>query len=70
MISSHGYDDYKKRTEDEKEYEAYVLRKSSQQHTVIHMTQQITAKIVPRWDGYTLFFAFEDVIKTDAILLN
>ena len=32
------------------------------QHTQIHMTQQMTTKVAPAYDGRTSFFAFEDAI--------
>ena len=38
-----------------------TMRRASQQNA-IHMTQQMTTKIAPAYDGRTSFFAFEDAI--------
>ena len=37
------------------------VRRAPQQ-TQIHMTQQMTTKVAPAYDGRTSFFAFEDAI--------
>ena len=42
-------------------YDSYAMRRAPQQ-TQIHMTQQMTTKVAPAYDGRTSFFAFEDAI--------
>lgn len=43
------------------QYDAYAMRGRNPQQ-MIHMTQQMTTKIPPAFDGKTSFFAFEDAI--------
>ena len=43
------------------QYDSYAMRRAPQQ-TQIHMTQQMTTKVAPAYDGRTSFFAFEDAI--------
>ena len=43
-------------------HDAYVMRRSTPQSHTIHMTQQMTTKVVPAYDGMISFFAFEDAI--------
>ena len=43
------------------QYDSYAMRRAPQ-HTQIHMTQQMTTKVAPAYDGRTSFFAFEDAI--------
>ena len=40
--------------------DAFALRRSNPQSSTIHMTQQMTTKVAPAYDGRTSFFAFED----------
>lgn len=42
------------------QYDAYTRGRNRRQ--MIHMTQQMTTKIPPAFDGKTSFFAFEDAI--------
>ena len=61
-MTSHGYNnEYDDFDMVEAEYESYAMRRAPQQSTV-HMTQQMTTKIAPAYDGRTSFFAFEDAI--------
>ena len=61
-MTSHGYNhEYDDFDIVEAEYESYAVGRASQQSTV-HMTQQMTTKIAPAYDGRTSFFAFEDAI--------
>ena len=64
-MSRHGYDD-----DDDfdivdadgwNQYDSYAMRRAPQQPS-IHMTQQMTTKVAPAYDGRTSFFAFEDAI--------
>ena len=41
--------------------DSYAMRRAPQQLS-IHMTQQMTTKVAPAYDGRTSFFAFEDAI--------
>ena len=41
------------------QYDSYAMRRAPQQAS-IHMTQQLTTKAAPAYDGRTSFFAFED----------
>ena len=43
------------------QYDSYALTRAPQQPS-IHMTQQMTTKVAPAYDGRTSFFAFEDAI--------
>ena len=64
-MASHGYnedDDFDiVDAHDYNQYESCARRRAPQQSTV-HMTQQMTTKVVPAYDGRTSFFAFEDAI--------
>ena len=40
---------------------SYAMRRAPQQPSV-HMTQQMTTKVAPAYDGRNSFFAFEDAI--------
>ena len=63
-MASHGYDDDDFDIVDANEwnqYDSYAMRRAPQQ-TQIHMTQQMTTKVAPAYDGRTSFFAFEDAI--------
>ena len=63
-MASHGYDDDDFDIVDANEwnqYDSYAMRRAPQ-HTQIHMTQQMTTKVAPAYDGRTSFFAFEDAI--------
>ena len=61
-MTSHGYNhEYDDFDIVEAEYESYAVGRAPQQRTV-HMTQQMTTKIAPAYDGRTSFFAFEDAI--------
>ena len=61
-MTSHGYNnDYDDFDMVEAEYESYAMRRAPHQNTV-HMTQQMTTKVAPAYDGRTSFFAFEDAI--------
>ena len=64
-MSRHGYDD-----DDDfdivdadgwNQFDSYAMRRAPQQPS-IHMTQQMTTKVAPAYDGRTSFFAFEDAI--------
>ena len=43
-------------------HEAYALRRGHPQWSTIHMTQQMTTKVAPAYDGRTSFFGVEDAI--------
>ena len=61
---SHGYgDDFDIVDADGSwnQYDSYAMRRAPQQ-PAIHMTQQMTTKVAPAYDGRTSFFAFEDAI--------
>ena len=61
-MASHGYDDDFDMVDAEwNQYDSYAMRRAPQQ-TQIHMTQQMTTKVAPAYDGRTSFFAFEDAI--------
>ena len=63
-MARHGYDDDDFDIVDADEwnqYDSYAMRRAPQQ-TQIHMTQQMTTKVAPAYDGRTSFFAFEDAI--------
>ena len=60
----HGYDDDDFGIVDAdgwNQYDPYAMRRAPQQPS-IHMTQQMTTKVAPAYDGRTSFFAFEDAI--------
>eukprot|EP00435_Cladocopium_sp_Y103_P057054 s30_g19.t1 len=61
-MTSHGYyyDDDFDIVEDT--YESYAMRRSSPSQIPVHMTQQMTTKVAPSYDGKTSFFAFEDAL--------
>jgi len=42
-------------------YDSYAMRRAPQQSS-IHMTQQMTTKVAPAYDGRTNFLDFEDAI--------
>ena len=44
------------------DHEAFAMRRGNPQTSNIHMTQQMTTKVAPAYDGRTSFFAFEDAI--------
>ena len=50
-MASHGWN----------QYDSYAMRRAPQQ-PAIHMTQQLTTKVAPAYDGRTSFFAVEDAI--------
>ena len=63
-MARHGYDDDDFDIVDAdgwNQYDSYAMRRAPQQ-TQIHMTQQMTTKVAPAYDGRTSFFAFEDAI--------
>ena len=63
-MARHGYDDDDFDIVDADEwnqYDSYAMRRAPQQ-TQIHMTQRMTTKVAPAYDGRTSFFAFEDAI--------
>ena len=63
-MSRHGYDDDDIDIVDADEwnqYDSYAMRRAPQQPS-IDMTQQMTTKVAPAYDGRTSFFAFEDAI--------
>lgn len=43
-------------------YESYAMRRAQIPHGGKNMTQQMTTKIAPSYDGRTGFFAYEDAI--------
>ena len=63
-IASHGYNNYDDIdiVDDGWNAESYAMRRSTPQSHTIHMTQQMTTKVAPAYDGRTSFFAFEDAI--------
>ena len=62
-MASHGYDDDFDivNADGWNQYDSYAMRRAPQQPS-IHMTQQMTTKVAPVYDGRTSFFAFEDAI--------
>ena len=63
-MSRHGYDDDDFDIVDAdgwNQYDSYAMRRAPQQPSV-HMTQQMTTKVAPAYDGRNSFFAFEDAI--------
>jgi hypothetical protein len=62
-MASHGHDDDFDvvDTDGWNQYDSYAMRRAPQQ-PAIHMTQQMTTKVAPAYDGRTRFFAFEDAI--------
>ena len=64
-MTSHGYnydDDIDIVDNGWNAHEAHAMRRSTPQSHTIHMTQQMTTKVAPAYDGRTSFFAFEDAI--------
>ena len=63
-MDSHGYNEFDDIdiVDDWQTHEAYALRRGNPQSTNIHMTQQMTTKVAPAYDGRSCFFAFEDAI--------
>eukprot|EP00435_Cladocopium_sp_Y103_P035964 s1509_g9.t1 len=57
-MTSHGYCD----DDDFDTYESYARRRGSPAQIPVHMTQQMTTKVAPSYDGKTSFFAFEDAL--------
>ena len=62
-MASRGYDDDFDIVDADgwNQYDSYAMRRASQQPS-IHMTEQMTTKVAPAYDGRTSFFAFEDAI--------
>ena len=64
-MNSHGYnydDDIDMFDDGWNAKNAFAMRRSTPQLSTIHMTQQMTTKVAPAYDGRTSFFAFEDAI--------
>ena len=64
-MTSHGdndYDDIDIADDGWNAHEVYAMRRSTPQSQTIHMTQKMTTKVAPAYDGRTSFFAFEDAI--------
>ena len=59
-MESHGYTEFD--DIDIVDHEAFAMRRGNPQATNIHMTQQMTTKVPPAYDGRTSSFAFEDAI--------
>ena len=59
-MESHGYTDYD--DIDIVDHEAFAMRRGNPQTSNIHMTQHMTTKVAPAYDGRKSFFAFEDAI--------
>ena len=59
IMASHGYDDDFDIVD---EYDSYAMRRSGPSQPAIHMTQQMTTKVAPSYDGRTSFFAYEDAV--------
>ena len=59
-MESHGYTEVDNM--DIVDHEAFAMRRGNPQTTNIHMTQQMTTKVAPAYDGRTNVFAFEDAI--------
>ena len=63
-MARHGYDDDDfdiVEADGWNQYDSYAMRRAPQQPS-IQMTQQMTTKVAPAYDGRTTFFAFEDAI--------
>ena len=63
-MARHGYDDDDFDIVDAdgwNRFDSYVMRRAPQQPS-IHITQQMTTKVAPAYDGRTSFCAFEDAI--------
>ena len=58
MMDSHGYNEFDDIdiVDDWQTHEAYALRRGNPQSTNIHMTQQMTTKVAPAYDGRSCFF--------------
>ena len=64
-MTSHGYndgDDIDIVFDGWNAHDVYAMRRSTPQSHTIHMTQQMTTKVAPAYDGRTSVFAFEDAI--------
>ena len=59
-MESHGYTEFD--DIDIVDHEAFAMRRGNPQTANIHMTQQMTPKVAPAYDGRTSFFACEDAI--------
>ena len=59
-MESHGNTDYDEI--DMVDHEAFAMRRGNPQTSNLHMTQQMTTKVAPAYDGRSNFFAFEDAI--------
>ena len=67
-MDSHGYTDYDEI--DMVDHESFAIRRGNPQTSNIHMTQQMTTKVAPAYDGRSSFFAFEDAIDDWATSQN
>ena len=64
-MSCHGYNDYDDIDivdDGWNAHDVFAMRRSNPQSSTIHMTQRMTTKVAPAYDGQTSFFAFEDAI--------
>ena len=64
-MSSHGYNDFDDidiADDGWNAHGAFAMRRRTPQSSTIHITQQMTTKVAPAYDGRTSFFAFEDAI--------
>ena len=63
-MESHGYSEFDDIdiVDEWQTHEAYAMRRGTQQSSTIHMTQQMTTKVAPAYDGRASFSAFEDAI--------
>ena len=69
-MASHGYDDDDFDIVDANEwnqYDSYAMRRAPQ-HTQIHMTQQMTTKVAPAYDGRTSFLLLRMQLMTGVTL--
>ena len=72
-MASHGYNEYHDfdivDADGYNQYESHAMRRAPQQSTV-HMTQQMTTKVAPAYNGRTSFFAFKMQMMTGVISQN
>ena len=64
-MSSHGYNDYDDIdivNDGWQAHDAFAMGRGNPSSNTIHMTQQMTTKVAPAYDGRTSFFALEDAI--------
>ena len=57
-----GYDDIDIVDDGWNAHDTFAMIRGNSQSNTIHMTQQMTTRVAPAYDGRTSFFAFEDAI--------